>query len=114
MSEAVTAEASFPSNPASTEPRTPSPRYQGDTNEALEGGTEALSPRNRPNAPGCGHCIHLLAAYDRHRPNGRCLSPIDAGLVVLPRVRLTWSIPVKVAVAFDMFGEADRVDRLRS
>ena len=55
----------------------------------------------------CGHCglwFTSMAAYDLHRPNGTCLSPSAIGLVVAPRARLTWSIPVRVPVATDPFG----------
>ena len=35
-------------------------------------------------------------AYDRHRPGAECLKPTEVGLTVAPRVRLTWSVPVRV------------------
>ena len=103
MSEALAARASFPPNPASQEPRTASSRYQGDTNEALDGATEALTPET-VECGGCGCAFTTTDAYDVHRPNGKCLSPIDAGLVVSPRIRLTWSVPVRVPTAVDPFG----------
>ena len=55
----------------------------------------------------CGHCgcwFTTIDAYDVHRPNGKCIRPTDCGLVVAPRVRLTWSIPVRVLVEVDAFG----------
>jgi hypothetical protein len=55
----------------------------------------------------CGHCgcwFTTMAAYDRHRPDGKCRRPTEVGLVVSPRIRLTWSIPVKVPTAVDPFG----------
>jgi hypothetical protein len=33
-----------------------------------------------------------------------CRKPTDVGLVVSPRVRLTWSVPVRVPVEVDAFG----------
>ena len=32
------------------------------------------------------------------------MAPSDCGLVVAPRVKLTWSVPVRVPIAFDPFG----------
>ena len=34
----------------------------------------------------------------------RCLIPTSVGLVVARRVRITFSVPVRVPVAFDVFG----------
>ena len=55
----------------------------------------------------CGHCgcwFTSMDAYDLHRRDGKCHRPTDCGLVVSPRIRLTWSIPIKVPTAYDMFG----------
>ncbi len=57
----------------------------------------------------CQHCGAVFVdgdAYDRHCPDGKqCVKPTDVGLVVSTRVRLTWSVPVKVPVEFDIYGE---------
>ena len=55
----------------------------------------------------CGHCgcwFTSMAAYNRHRPNGKCLKPPDVGLVVSPRIKLMWSVPVQIPISFDSFG----------
>ena len=44
----------------------------------------------------------------------KCVKPTDCGLVVAPRIRLTWSVPVRVPAAVDPFGNVTRwidVDR---
>jgi hypothetical protein len=50
------------------------------------------------------------AALDAHRLGDRRLRPTDCGLVVAPRVKLTWSVPVRVPIAFDMFGKFVEAD----
>ncbi len=63
----------------------------------------------------CGCAFTDAAAFDAHRPDGKCVNPTDAGLVVAPRVKLTWSMPVKVPVDVDAFGNVTRwidVDRV--
>ena len=55
----------------------------------------------------CGHCRLSFTskdAFNAHRPNGTCLNPSAIGLVVAPRARLSWSIPVKVPTAVDACG----------
>ena len=102
----MTTEASAPSTPAATEPRTRPGRYK-DPTEALD---DAVGPRSAETAPSdvecsqCGCAFVNIAAYDAHRPDGKCVRPTDAGLVVAPRVRLSWSIPVRVPVSVDPFG----------
>jgi hypothetical protein len=56
----------------------------------------------------CGCAFTTAAAYDAHRPDGKCVGPTDCGLVVAPRIRLTWSVPVRVPVAVDMLGNVTR------
>ena len=69
-----------------------------------------MGPRSAETAPSdvecsqCGCAFVNIAAYDAHRPDGKCVRPTDAGLVVAPRVRLSWSIPVRVPVSVDPFG----------
>ena len=102
----MTTEASAPSTPAATEPRTRPGRYK-DPTEALD---DAVGPRSAETAPSdvecsqCGCAFVNIAAYDAHRPDGKCVRPTDAGLVVAPRIRLTWSVPVRVPVAVDDAG----------
>ena len=52
----------------------------------------------------CGLWFTSIDAYSRHRCDGACITPTDCGLVVAPRVKLTWSIPVRVPTAVDPFG----------
>lgn len=47
-------------------------------------------------------------ADDVHRPDGKCRKPADVGLVVAPRVKLSWSVPVRVPVEVDMLGNVTR------
>ena len=80
---------------------------QPNRNEAPDDGIEPLSPENTPSGDvdcRCGCWFTSQAAYAAHRPDGKCLKPTDAGLVVSPRIRLTWSIPVRVPVETDPFG----------
>ena len=62
------------------------------------------APTTDVECPECGCAFVNAAAYDGHRPNGKCLKPTAVGLVVAPRIRLTWSVPVRVPIAVDMFG----------
>ena len=62
----------------------------------------------------CGCAFTNAAAFDAHRPDGKCVNPTNCGLVVAPRVKLTWSVPVRVPVDVDMLGNVTRwidVDR---
>jgi hypothetical protein len=97
-------------------PRTRPGRYK-DPTEALD---DAVGPRSAETAPSdvecsqCGCAFTNTDAFDRHRPDGKCVRPTDAGLVVAPRVKLTWSMPVRVPVDVDAFGNVTRwidVDR---
>lgn len=54
--------------------------------------------------PECGCAFVNAAAFDIHRPGDRCLKPTEVGLVVAPRVKLSWSVPIRVPTAFDMYG----------
>lgn len=56
----------------------------------------------------CGCAFTTTDAYDKHRAGDKCLRPDEVGLVVAPRVRLTWSVPVRVPVEVDMFGNVVR------
>jgi hypothetical protein len=103
----VTTEAPSPPTPVTQEPRTAPPRHPNDANPAPDDAVEPLSPENTPleiECPDCGCAFTTTEAHDRHRPNGKCIKPTDAGLVVAPRVRLTWSKPVKVPTEVDPFG----------
>jgi hypothetical protein len=54
------------------------------------------------------------AAFDAPRPDGTSRKPTEVGLVVAPRVKLTWSVPVRVPLDVDAFGNVTRwldVDR---
>ena len=72
------------------------------------------APTTDVECPECGRAFVNAAAFDAHRPGAKCVRPTDCGLVVAPRVRLTWSIPVRVPVDVDMLGNVTRwidVDR---
>ena len=56
----------------------------------------------------CGAAFVNAEAYAAHRPGGTCLKPYDVGLVVAPRVKLSWSVPVRVPVEVDMLGNVTR------
>ena len=74
------------------------PRYKGAA-DASERATGAESPLPEGiRCTQCGCAFVDAAAYDAHRPDGKCVKPTDAGLVVAPRIRLTWSVPVRVPV----------------
>ena len=72
------------------------------------------APTTDVECPECGCAFTTVAAFDAHRPDGKCVNPTDCGLVVAPRVRLTWSVSVRVPVDVDAFGNVARwidVDR---
>jgi len=72
------------------------------------------APTTDVECPECGRAFVNAAAFDAHRPGAKCVRPTDCGLVVAPRVCLTWSIPVRVPVDVDMLGNVTRwidVDR---
>jgi len=56
------------------------------------------APTTDVECPECGCAFVNAAAFDAHRPGAKCVRPTDCGLVVAPRVCLTWSIPVRVPV----------------
>ena len=60
------------------------------------------APTTDVECPECGCAFVNAAAFDAHRPGAKCLKPTAVGLVVAPR--LTWSVPVRVPTAVDMFG----------
>ena len=45
-----------------------------------------------------------MTIFDMHCVGGQCRKPPDVGLLVAPRVRLTWPVPIRVPMAVDMFG----------
>jgi hypothetical protein len=104
----MTAEPAFPPTPSSTDARTASPGQPIDPNGAPDGATEPLSPENGDSGDvDCGRCglwFTSAAAFNAHRRDGKCLWPTEAGLVVAPRFKLTWSVPIKVPTAVDAFG----------
>ena len=46
----------------------------------------------------CGCAFVNAAAFDAHRPDGKCVKPTDVGLVVAPASGSRWSVPVRVPV----------------
>src|SRR6478609_2841193 len=102
-------EARAVSAPTATETASPAPVFIHPT---PENGSERLSePSDVPDSDvgdvDCGSCglwFTSMAAYDRHRDGRKCLLPTECGLVVSPRIRLTWSIPVRVPVSVDVHG----------
>ena len=76
-------------------------------------GDSSTGPPDDVACHDCGCAFATAGAFDLHRPNGTCLKPTDAGLVVAPRVKLTWSVPVKVAHRLRHVRQPDRVRFVR-